>query len=269
MKRFITIIIFLICFNLSLPSFASDTSAKTYCDSGLTKIELKDYKGALEDYTKAIQLEPNNYDAYLGRGKVGRLLKDYNNSIKDYTKAIELNSYNYKGYTGRGISKFELKDYTGSIEDCTKAIEINPNYYWAYLYRSHSKNELKDFKGAEQDSKMLEKAIEDFQGAEQDRKKFDESTKYFKNYMEEITKIIQSNWEPPVKEPGTSIITLYTLNKKGEISNIMIIKSSHIIQNDESAINALNKSSPLPPLPSEFKGSSIDIEFHFDIKPKM
>lgn len=251
MKRFIVIVIFIICLNFSLPSFASDTSAKTYCDSGLIKIELKDYKGALADYTKAIQLEPNNYDAYLGRGKAERLLKDYNNSIKDYTKAIELNPNNYMGYAGRGISKFELKDYVDSIDDCTKAIEINPNDGWVYLYRSNSKKELQDFKGAEQD-----------------RKKFDELTKYFKPYIKKINKIIKSNWEPPVKKPGTSTIARYTLNKKGEISNIKIIKSSGIIQNDESAINALKKSSPLPPLPTEYQGSSVDIDFHFDIKPK-
>lgn len=251
MKRFIAIIIFLICLNLSLPSFASDANAKTYCDRGLTKIELGNYKGAMEDYTKAIKLEPNNYDAYLGRGKVGRLLKDYNNSIKDYTKAIELNPNDYKGYAGRGTSKFELKDYTGSIDDCTKAIEINPNCDWAYLYRSNSKKELQDFKGAEQD-----------------RKKFDELTKFFKPYIKKITKIAKSNWKPPIKERGTSTIVRCTLNKKGEISNIKIIKSSNIIQNDENAINALKKSSPLPPFPKEFQGSSIDIEFHFDIKPK-
>lgn len=251
MKRFIAIIIFIICLNLSLTSFASDASAKAYCDSGLTKIELKDYNGALADYVKAIQLEPNNYDAYLGRGKVRRLLKDYNNSIKDYTKAIELNPNNYKGYAGRGSNKFELKDYAGAIDDYTKAIEINHNDGWVYLDRSNSKKELKDFKGAEQD-----------------RKKFDKLTEYFKGYMKKITKIIKSNWEPPIKEPGTSTIARYTLNKKGEISNIKIIKSSGIIQNDESAINALKKSSPLPPLPTEYQGSSVDIDFHFDIKPK-
>lgn len=251
MKRFIAIIIFIICLNLSLPSFASDTSAKTYCDSGLTKIELKDYKNALADYTKAIQLEPNNYDAYLGRGKVERLLKDYNNSIKDYTKAIELNPSDYKGYAGRGVSKFELKNYADSIDDYTKAIDINPNDGWVYLYRSNCKKELQDFKGAEQD-----------------RKKFDELTKYFKSYIKTITKIAKSNWKPPIKEQGASIIARCTLDKKGEVSNIKIIKSSSIIQNDESAINALKKSSPLPPLPTEYQGSSIDVDFHFDINQK-
>lgn len=217
MKRFIAIIIFIICLNLALPSFASDANAKTYCDSGLTKIELKDYKGALADYTKAIELNPNNYE----------------------------------GYAGRGVSKFELKNYADSIDDCTKAIEINPNDGWVYLYRSNSKKELQDFKGAAQD-----------------RKKFDELTKYFKSYIKKITKIAKSNWKPPIKERGTSIIARCTLNKKGEISNIKIIKSSSVIQNDESAINALKKSSPLPQLPTEYKGSSVDIDFHFDIKPK-
>ncbi|MDD3593803.1 MAG: tetratricopeptide repeat protein [Candidatus Gastranaerophilales bacterium] len=43
--------------------------SSVYFKSGNEKIETQDYKGAIEDYTKVIQLKPNNADAnvYLNR----------------------------------------------------------------------------------------------------------------------------------------------------------------------------------------------------------
>lgn len=250
MKKVIAI--FILCITLSLPCFSSDIKANDYCNSGLKKLELENYQGSIEDYDKAVQLEPSNYDAYLNRGRCKYALKDYNNAIADFTIAIKINPNCNKAYSYRGQAKNRLKDYEGSIEDCTKAIQLDSSSEWAYLSRSESRKELKDFKGAEED-----------------RKKFDELTSYFKPYIKNITKIINSNWDPPFKTIGTSTIARYEINKKGEISHMQIIKSSGILQNDESAIKALEESSPLPPLPIEFQGSSLDIEFHFDINPAM
>lgn len=248
MKKIITI--FILFITLSLPCSSSNIAAKDYCDSGLKNFELGNYNSSIEDFTKAIQLEPQNYDAYVLRGNTKRSLKDYDGSIKDYTKAIELDPNSYKGYLNRGISKYELKDYNGSIDDCTKAIKLNSNCEWAYFYRGKSKNVLKDYYGSAEDNKKYEKL-----------------TEYFNTYIKKMTQIIKSNWDPPIKTPKTNTIARYTLNKKGEISNIKIVKSSGILQNDESAIKALKISSPLPPLPVEFQGTSVDIEFHFDINP--
>lgn len=58
---------------------------------GNSKLQLKDYIGAIADYSKAIELKPDNADAYYNRGNSKILLKDYNGAITDYSKAIELN----------------------------------------------------------------------------------------------------------------------------------------------------------------------------------
>jgi len=36
-------------------------TAEDYFDSGNAKHQLQDYKGAIQDYTKAIELNPNKY----------------------------------------------------------------------------------------------------------------------------------------------------------------------------------------------------------------
>ena len=48
------------------------------------------YEKAIEYYTKAIELKPDDADVYFWRGLANGKLKQYENAINDYTKAIEL-----------------------------------------------------------------------------------------------------------------------------------------------------------------------------------
>ena len=52
---------------------------------------------------------------------------DYYGAISDYTKAIEIDPQFGKAYYNRGWSKGKLKDYYGAISDYNKALEIDPN----------------------------------------------------------------------------------------------------------------------------------------------
>ena len=122
--------------------------SNAYYNRGLTKYDLKDYKGAIEDYTKAIEINPNYIQAYNNRGAVKRELKDNYGAIADYTKAIEINPNHSSAYYNRGAVKSELKDNYGAIADYTKAIEINPNFSNAYNNRGKSKAILKNYYGA-------------------------------------------------------------------------------------------------------------------------
>ncbi len=69
-------------------------TAQNYCDNGLSKINSKDYKGAIDDYSNAIQLSPNCDFCYQYRGFAEGELKDYSKAILDYKKAIGLSDGN-------------------------------------------------------------------------------------------------------------------------------------------------------------------------------
>ena len=73
---------------------------------------------------------------------------DHYGAISDYTKAIEINPEDADAYYNRGLSKGTLKDYTGEISDYTKVIEIDPKYVDAYNNRSIAKENIGDIKGA-------------------------------------------------------------------------------------------------------------------------
>jgi tetratricopeptide (TPR) repeat protein len=131
--------------------------ALAYTNRGFSKHNLKDFNGAIEDHDKAIELDPEIINVYVNRGASKSELKDYYGAIEDFNKAIELDPSYDKAYLNRGFSKSELKDYYGAIEDFNKAIELNSNYTKAYYNRGISKYYLNDFNGAIEDH---DKAIE-------------------------------------------------------------------------------------------------------------
>jgi uncharacterized protein (TIGR02145 family) len=69
-------------------------TGQNYADSGATKSNSGDYKGAIEDYSNAINLSPNCDFCYRDRGYAKSVLKDYKGAITDYKKAIELSDGN-------------------------------------------------------------------------------------------------------------------------------------------------------------------------------
>jgi tetratricopeptide (TPR) repeat protein len=131
------------------PQYDSAYSRRGYC-----KHFLKQYKEAITDYTKAIEISPGYGDAYYNRALSEYKLQDYNSSIADNTKAIELDPKNASAYQNRGVCRNDaLKDYQGAISDYTKAIEIDPNSADSYSNRGNSKFFLADKKGACEDWK--------------------------------------------------------------------------------------------------------------------
>ena len=122
--------------------------AEAYLNSGIAKINLKDYTGSIADYSKAIQLNPDYSLAYHNRGVAKYYLEDYTGSIADYSKAIQLKPDDAEAYTNRGIAKSDLKDYTGAIADYNKAIQLKPDDADAFLCRGSAKINLKDYTGA-------------------------------------------------------------------------------------------------------------------------
>jgi tetratricopeptide (TPR) repeat protein len=95
-------------------------SAQDWFDSGLDKAKSGNLKGAIADWTKAIEINPMNELAYYNRGKAKKLLDDYEGAISDYTKAIELNPDFYQVYTNRGIVLEIVGDLKGACKDWKK-----------------------------------------------------------------------------------------------------------------------------------------------------
>jgi len=142
---------------LLCPVYSLSQTAEECYNSGLAKLQLKDFSGAIVDYTKAIGLDPKYKEAYYNRSKAKYGLQDFKGTIADLTKTVELDPKYAQAYMIRGIVKTILEDYKGAIADYTKAIKINEQDTTVYLLRGMGKVKLHDFKGAIKDyTKALE-----------------------------------------------------------------------------------------------------------------
>ena len=112
---------------LSLPKKVNAESAVFYYNRGNDKGKRGDYYGAIADYTKAIEINPQFEKPYNNRGTAKDELKDYYGAIADYTKAIEINP-NYKSaFKNRGIAKELIGDLQGACSDWRQTVFLSPN----------------------------------------------------------------------------------------------------------------------------------------------
>lgn len=84
-------------------------------------------------------------------------------------------------------------------------------------------------------------------------------------YMNNMQHTVKANWNPKTNsENSTRVVLKYRIHKNGEISNIEVLKSSGDKKMDETAIEAVRKSSPLAELPEAIKENYVDVNFSFD-----
>tara|TARA_B100001094_G_C18135207_1_gene774657 strand:- start:320 stop:1669 length:1350 start_codon:yes stop_codon:yes gene_type:complete len=79
-----------------------------YYESARKKRDSNDFKGAIKELDKAIQMKSNYDDAYYLRAMTKNQLKDYKGAIKDYNKTIELLPNFGDPYYLRGRAYFEI-----------------------------------------------------------------------------------------------------------------------------------------------------------------
>jgi tetratricopeptide (TPR) repeat protein/S1-C subfamily serine protease len=105
---------------------------------------------AIQDFNKAIQLNPQYANAYFTRAYLYEQLGEVQRALSDYNQAIALDPKFTSAYSNRGLLKIEkLNDPQGALADYNRALAINSNYADAYVNRGLLKAErLKDFRGA-------------------------------------------------------------------------------------------------------------------------
>uniref|UniRef100_UPI00402758B6 TonB family protein n=1 Tax=Candidatus Scatousia sp. TaxID=3085663 RepID=UPI00402758B6 len=86
----------------------------------------------------------------------------------------------------------------------------------------------------------------------------------FGPYMRELQRRIKMNWNPPKGNESKRVVLLFKIAKDGRLLSCSVFKSSGLPSADSAAINAVKLTAPFKPLPAEFKGQSIDIQFTFD-----
>lgn len=116
-----------------LTSFIGYSQNIDYSKSGDSKYNVKDYKGAIADYTKAIELNPRIALTYFKRATARQM----STSIKAQVTKVPPDDREYKKYSEKmlGLALEKADELKRALADYTKAIELDPNNWAIYNNR--------------------------------------------------------------------------------------------------------------------------------------
>jgi tetratricopeptide (TPR) repeat protein len=124
-------------------------------------LKTNDYRNAVKDFTKAIELLNDFYYLYEKRGEAFLKLKLYEDALKDFDYIVKNGkSYACDGYKGRGDVFYFQNNYNESLENYSKAIELCEYNKEAFKSRSALYKKLGKTDLAEEDLKKVQEIIE-------------------------------------------------------------------------------------------------------------
>jgi tetratricopeptide (TPR) repeat protein len=113
------------------------------------------YVEAIEEFSRVLELEPQNTWSLGMRGECYRMLSRYDEAIADFSRSLELSPDSAWDLAHRGECYRAKEDYANAIADLNRAIELNPEDSWTLGSRGDAYRLTNEF----------DKAIEDFSKA--------------------------------------------------------------------------------------------------------
>src|ERR1035437_6240968 len=117
--------------------------AQFFFNRGLEKSTNRDLIGAIDDYTKAIELSSRITKRTITTKK--------SDGSMEHVNIIETNEGNVNVYFNRAFSYFAIGNYLASINDYSKVIEYSPKDAEAYFKRAAANYCFQNDKGADED----------------------------------------------------------------------------------------------------------------------
>jgi tetratricopeptide (TPR) repeat protein len=121
---------------------------QSHWNRAVTRYDLGDRQGALEDLNHVLAVMVNDVVAYNYRGLVRYDLGDRQGAITDFNRALNLNPNYGTALCNRGFVLSELGDQLGAIADFSLAIQNQPDFAIAYFYRGVAGQKFGDLPGA-------------------------------------------------------------------------------------------------------------------------
>ena len=97
---------------------------------------MKKYDFAMADYSKIIELNPNNARAYNGRANICLIQEEFSKALEDADKAIRLEPANYIFHITKGQIFKSIKMYLEAIYEFSISQSLNEKDSKSYSYRS-------------------------------------------------------------------------------------------------------------------------------------
>ncbi len=122
--------------------YSTPRTAQEYYHRGTLRTQQKEYRQAIEDYTKAIELDPKFIDAYLKRCEMRYKMGDNQGVLDDCYRIFGINPNIAKAHYYQGRARYSLGYTQPAIESYNLAIAQDNNYPQAYYYRGIAYKEI-------------------------------------------------------------------------------------------------------------------------------
>ena len=143
MKRIIS---FIVIISFAFSSFSQDGDSNASKKSGSAEYHAliekgeqldseEEFREAINVFSEAIDLEPDNALGYDKRAISYIKLKKYRKADKDLTKAIELDPEYAEAYNHRGLLNYFSNKAILAMPDFNKAIKLDPDYAQPFFNR--------------------------------------------------------------------------------------------------------------------------------------
>jgi tetratricopeptide (TPR) repeat protein len=120
----------IVVMGIAFPLAAQETDGY---DSGLSQHSQDNIEGAIESYTKALAIAPDNPEIFLNRGLARLKTQDYSGAINDTTRAIKLDPSNPRAFDARGMALYFTGDCPGAVQAFTQALALDPGSADTYV----------------------------------------------------------------------------------------------------------------------------------------
>lgn len=122
--------------------------AQAYYDSGTRDFQSGARQAAIDQFTKAIELDPSFIQAYDARATTRFVMKDYADAITDCDKVLGLTHDDEHVYLIKGLCRYYLHDLQGALKPLNTAVLMNTNDAMALVMRGTVLGELRKWDDA-------------------------------------------------------------------------------------------------------------------------
>ena len=116
--------------------------AAAYELRGHANYDLRHYPQAIADFTRSLELSPNQPVAFNGRGASHLDSGKIDEALADLNRALELNPAYVPALQHRSRLYLGRKQYTEAIADCDAALRMNPALTWAIERKNEARSRM-------------------------------------------------------------------------------------------------------------------------------
>lgn len=141
--------------------------AEIYTSEGALKFYYDwDWKGAVESYKKALELDPGNATIYIRYSSTLADVGRYKEALPLADKAVELDPVSISSLHNLGWTNLLASNFEKSADAFQKALDLHPTWVWGYIKQAYAFIFLNQYDKALENAAKAEKIFKDGWGSE-------------------------------------------------------------------------------------------------------